>query len=146
MAEAFLTQHIAAVRQFNRFYTQRIGVLQDGWGKSPFSLSQARVLYEIIHRDQPTATEIGNALGLDAGYLSRILRGFATRGLIAKEKSRADGRHMHLSVTPRGRKAFAPLETYSNAEVGKMLRPLTTCDQVRLVTAVQTVEQLLSGG
>jgi DNA-binding MarR family transcriptional regulator/N-acetylglutamate synthase-like GNAT family acetyltransferase len=145
MAESAHAQHIAAVRRFNRFYTQRIGVLREGWGKSPFSLTEARVLYELLHRDQPTATEIGNELGLDAGYLSRILRGFAARGLIAKTRSRADGRQIHLTVTPRGRKAFAPLEAHSDTEVGKMLDPLAPPEQVRLVAAMQTVEQLLAG-
>jgi DNA-binding MarR family transcriptional regulator/N-acetylglutamate synthase-like GNAT family acetyltransferase len=145
MAESAHAQRLAAVRQFNRFYTQRIGVLQEGWGRSPFSLTEARVLYELLHRDQATASEIGNELGLDAGYLSRILRGFAARGLIAKARSRADGRQIHLTVTPRGRKAFAPLEAYSDAEVGKMLDPLAPPEQVRLVAAMQTVEQLLAG-
>jgi DNA-binding MarR family transcriptional regulator/N-acetylglutamate synthase-like GNAT family acetyltransferase len=145
MAESAHAQRLAAVRQFNRFYTQRIGVLQEGWGRSPFSLTEARVLYELLHRDQATASEIGNELGLDAGYLSRILRGFAARGLIAKARSRADGRQIHLTVTPRGRKTFAPLEAYSDAEVGKMLDPLAPPEQVRLVAAMQTVEQLLAG-
>src|SRR4051812_2795400 len=123
MAETPLARRIAAVRQFNRFYTQRIGVLQDGFAKSPFSLTQARVLYELLHRGRPTATEIGKELGLDAGYLSRILRGFAARGLIARERSSTDGRQVHLTVTPRGRKTFAPLEAHSDTEVGNMLRP-----------------------
>src|SRR5262245_57168157 len=144
MAENSLAQRIAAVRRFNRFYTQRIGVLQDGWAQSPFSLSQARVLYELLHRDKPTASEVGNALGLDAGYLSRILRGFAARGFIAKEKSASDGRQVHLTVTPRGRKTFAPLEAHSDTEVGNMLRPLTPAEQVRLVAALQAVEELLA--
>ena len=145
MAESAHAQRLAAVRRFNRFYTQRIGVLQEGWGKSPFSLTEARVLYELLHRDQATASEIGNELGLDPGYLSRILRGFAARGLIAKARSRADGRQIHLTVTPRGSKAFAPLEAHSDTEVGKMLDPLAPPEQVRLVAAMQTVEQLLGG-
>jgi DNA-binding MarR family transcriptional regulator/N-acetylglutamate synthase-like GNAT family acetyltransferase len=145
MAESAHAQRLAAVRRFNRFYTQRIGVLQEGWGKSPFSLTEARVLYELLHRDQATASEIGNELGLDPGYLSRILRGFAARGLIAKSRSRADGRQIHLTVTPRGSKAFAPLEAHSDTEVGKMLDPLAPPEQARLVAAMQTVEQLLGG-
>ena len=143
MAETQVAQRIAAVRRFNRFYTQRIGVLQDGFAKSPFSLTQARVLYELLHGERPTASEIGSALGLDAGYLSRILRGFAARGFITKERSASDGRQVHLTVTPRGRKTFAPLETHSDTEVGNMLRPLTPAEQVRLVDALQTVEDLL---
>src|SRR5262245_14318591 len=145
MAEAALADRIAAVRQFNRFYTQRIGVLQDGFARSPFSLTQARVLYEILHRDHPTASEIGAELGLDAGYLSRILGDFARRGLIAKERSRQDGRQVHLTVTPRGRKAFAPLEAHSQKEVGTMLGALASDDQSRLVAAMHAVRDLLTG-
>src|SRR4051794_8180830 len=139
-----LTDRIAAVRRFNRFYTQRIGVLQDGFADSPFSLTQARVLYEILHRDHPTASQIGGELGLDAGYLSRMLRDFARRGLIVKERSRVDGRQVHLTITLRGRKAFAPLEAHSQTKVGAMLRALASDDQTRLVAAMQTVRQLLT--
>jgi DNA-binding MarR family transcriptional regulator/N-acetylglutamate synthase-like GNAT family acetyltransferase len=138
--------HVAAVRRFNRFYTQRIGVLQFGWGESPFSLAEARVLYELSRRDQLTASAIGQELGLDAGYLSRILRGFAARGLIAKARSRADGRQVLLTLTARGRKAFAPLDDYSDAEVGKMLHGLAAGEQRRLVAAMQEIEELLHGG
>ena len=113
MPEPVLDQRIAAVRHFNRFYTQRIGVLQERW-MSPFSLTEARVLYELFRRDQATATEIASTLGLDAGYMSRIVRGFRTRGLVATEKSKADGRQVLLTLTERGRKAFAPLDAYSN--------------------------------
>jgi DNA-binding MarR family transcriptional regulator/GNAT superfamily N-acetyltransferase len=145
MAEIALAQRIAAVRRFNRFYTQRLGVLQEGFGKSPFSLAEARVLYELTQRDKATASEIGVELGLDAGYLSRILRGFAARGLIAKERSRADGRHIHLTLTARGRKAFAPLDAYSTEEVGRMLQALSVSDQARLVAATHTIETLIGG-
>jgi DNA-binding MarR family transcriptional regulator/N-acetylglutamate synthase-like GNAT family acetyltransferase len=141
-----LAQRIAAVRRFNRFYTQRIGLLQEAWAGSPFSLTQARVLYEITRRDQPTASVIGGELGLDAGYLSRILRGFAARGLIATERSRADGRQILLSLTPRGAKAFAPLEAHSQEQVGRMLKSLPEAEQARLAEAMESVERLLAGG
>ena len=146
MSATALAQRIAAVRRFNRFYTQRIGVLQHCWGNSPFSLTEARVLYEIIHRDGPTASEIGHELGLDAGYLSRLLRSFAVRGLVAKKRSCADGRHVHLTITSAGRKAFAPLEAYSNAKVGGLLRALAPPDQTRLVADMQAIQGLLEGG
>ena len=145
MAETDLDRNIAAVRRFNRFYTQRIGVLQNGFARSAFTLTQARVLYELIRRDRPTATEIRSELGLDAGYLSRILRGFRARGLITTERSPGDGRQILLTLTPRGRKAFAPLEAYANEEVGKMLRPLPAPDQARLVAALGTAQALLDG-
>ena len=112
------------MRRFNRFYTQRIGVLQEGWVKSPFSLAEARVLYELMHRDRPTASELAKDLGLDAGYLSRILRGFETRGLIVKATSDRDGRQSLLSITERGRQRFAPVETHTNDEVAAMLGSL----------------------
>src|SRR5262249_18954520 len=131
--------------RFNRFYTQRIGVLQNGFADSPFSLTEARVLYELSRRETATASEIGTALGLDPGYLSRIVRAFRTQGLIAAEKSKADGRQTLLSLTARGRKAFAPLEAYSDAQVGGMMEPLSSDDQRRLVAAMHTIEELLVG-
>jgi DNA-binding MarR family transcriptional regulator/GNAT superfamily N-acetyltransferase len=139
-------RHVAAVRRFNRFYTQRIGVLQFGWGGSPFSLTEARVLYELSRRDELTASAIGQELGLDPGYLSRILRAFAARGLVAKARSRADGRQVLLTLTARGRKAFAPLEDYSNAEVDTMLRRLSAGERRRLIAAMHAIEELVDGG
>src|SRR5690349_18208263 len=103
----------AAVRAFNRFYTNRIGVLHEGLLGSPFSLAEGRVLYEIANRDRPTATEIGRALDLDAGYLSRIVRRFGERRLIRRTPATDDGRRAHLSLTPRGRAAFAALNRQS---------------------------------
>jgi DNA-binding MarR family transcriptional regulator/GNAT superfamily N-acetyltransferase len=131
------------VRRFNRFYTQRIGVLQEHW-RSPFSLTEARVLHELTQRGEATASEVAAALGLDAGYLSRIVRGFRTRGLIATQKSKRDARQVLLTLTERGRKAFAPLNAYSNREVARMIGALAPGDQSRLVTAMHTIEQLLS--
>jgi DNA-binding MarR family transcriptional regulator len=135
---------IAAVRRFNRFYTQRIGVLREGWGKSQFSLTQSRVLYEIQARDRPTATEIARELGLDAGYLSRILRGFETRGLIARETSEHDGRQSLLSLTASGRKAYAPIEQHTNDEVGALVAALSESGQAQLIDAMQTIETLMA--
>src|SRR5215207_5658876 len=98
-ASAPEAQRIAAVRRFNRFYTQHLGVLRDGYLDSPFSLTQARVLYEIRQRGSVTATEIGRDLGLDAGYLSRLVAQFDKTGLIRKERSPLDGRQSFLSIT-----------------------------------------------
>jgi len=140
-----LAERVAAVRRFNRFYTARIGVLHSGYADSPFSLTEARVLYEIRERDRPTATDIGRDLDLDAGYLSRILRRFQKRGFVRKETSPTDARQSLLSLTPHGRKAFAPVEARSAEHVGTMLRALTNAQQDHLVTALHTAETLLAG-
>jgi DNA-binding MarR family transcriptional regulator/GNAT superfamily N-acetyltransferase len=144
IARDSLDPNVAAVRRFNRFYTQRIGVLREGWGKSRFSLTQSRVLYEIQARDNPTATEIARELGLDAGYLSRILRGFETRSLIARETSEHDGRQSFLSLTASGRKAYAPIEQYTNDEVGALIAALSESGQRQLIDAMQTIETLMT--
>jgi len=138
-------QRIAAVRRFSRFYTRRIGMLREGLHDSPFSLTQARVLYELASRDAPTAAELARDLGLDAGYLSRMLRAFAQRGLITRKRSSTDGRQTHLSLTAAGRKAFAPLDRGSHDEVAAVLAPLAEGGQARLVEAMRTVERLLEG-
>src|SRR5262245_12601757 len=122
-------ERIAAVRRFNRFYTQRIGVLQAAWLDSPYSLTAARALYELKARAGTTATEITRELGLDAGYLSRILRRFQKLKLISKETSLADARQSFLTLTERGLKAFAPLDTRSNRHVEAMLERLPTARQ-----------------
>jgi DNA-binding MarR family transcriptional regulator/N-acetylglutamate synthase-like GNAT family acetyltransferase len=137
-------ERIAAVRRFNRFYTQRIGVLQSAWLDSPFSLTEARVLYELKARAGTTAAEIARELGLDAGYLSRILRRFQKLKLIRKETSPADARQSFLTLTERGLKAFAPLDTRSNRHVEAMLERLPTAQQDDLVGALRTAESLIS--
>jgi len=143
MAVRELEQRVEAARRFNRFYTRTIGVLREGAYKSPFSLTEVRVLYELAHRDQPTATALGRDLGLDAGYLSRILRGFERRGLVLKTRSTADGRQSHLALTAQGRKVFAPLNARSHDEVAALLGGLSSAAQGRLVGAMQTIERLL---
>jgi DNA-binding MarR family transcriptional regulator/GNAT superfamily N-acetyltransferase len=143
MMNAELDERIAAVRQFNRFYTQRIGVLRDNW--HPFSLTEARVLYELTRHDKASASELVEQLGIDAGYLSRILRRFQQQGFIRKQTSRSDERRSHLSLTIKGRKAFAPLEARSNEQVGAMLSALTPEMQQQVVAAMHGIEQALNG-
>jgi DNA-binding MarR family transcriptional regulator/N-acetylglutamate synthase-like GNAT family acetyltransferase len=143
MAEIGPQRRVETVRRFNRFYTQQIGVLQERLLRSPFSLTEVRVLYELAHRDKLTATELGKELGLDGGYLSRILRGFERRGLIAKTPSERDGRQSHLGLTEQGREAFAPLNARSHDEVAAMLGKLSEVQQSRLVKAMHTIEELL---
>jgi len=144
MTEQDLQARIGAIRRFNRFYTRRIGVLQEGVLDGPFSATEARVLYELAHRDDTTATDLGRDLGLDAGYLSRMLRGFETRGLVEKRRSVQDGRQSHLALTEAGRIAFAPLDERSSAEVAAMLATLGTQSQARLSSAMAEIEAILN--
>ena len=134
---------IAAVRGFNRFYTRQIGVLRKTFLDTPYSLGEARVLYEIANRKSPTASDVGRALDLDAGYLSRVLRTFERRGLIARKASARDARQSHLSLSPSGRKAYALLEQRSQGDMGALLGKLKAADQARLVAAMSTIRTLL---
>lgn len=143
MAQTELDRRVDAVRSFNRFYTKQIGVLQEGLLGSPFSLTEVRVLYELAHREQPTASELGRDLGLDPGYLSRMLRGFERRGFVVKARSKGDGRQSLLSLTARGRRAFCPLNARAHDEVAVMLRRLAAPDQDRVIAGMRTIETLL---
>jgi DNA-binding MarR family transcriptional regulator/N-acetylglutamate synthase-like GNAT family acetyltransferase len=143
MAEAGVETCVAAVRRFNRFYTQRIGVLEEGLLESSFSLAEARVLYELAQRETPTAREIGRTLGLDPGYLSRILRRFEKAGLVEKERSAGDGRQFLLRLSDAGRQAFAHLDARSATEIGVLLEPLSAPARRRLLAAMTTVSDLL---
>lgn len=136
-------RRIEAVRRFSRFYTRKVGVLHEGLLGSPFSLAEARVVYELAHHETTTANELCEELGLDAGYLSRILRGFEQRGLIRKQPSPADARQNLLALTTEGEEAFARLNDRSRYEIGEMLGTLSDAEQDRLVDAMRTVEHLL---
>ncbi|MBV9523981.1 MAG: MarR family transcriptional regulator [Alphaproteobacteria bacterium] len=131
------------MRRFNRFYTAKIGVLQEGLLESAFSLAQARILYELAHREKPTAAALARELGLDPGYLSRILRGFTRQGFVVKETSPSDGRQSLLSLTAAGRAAFAPLDRRSRDEIGELLGTLSEAEQRCLVGAMARIETLL---
>ncbi|MGH9544441.1 MAG: bifunctional helix-turn-helix transcriptional regulator/GNAT family N-acetyltransferase [Terriglobales bacterium] len=135
--------NIHAVRRFNRLYTRQIGVLREGLLRSPFSLAEVRVLYEIANRREPTATDLCKQLGLDPGYLSRMLRGLEKRGLVHKSASQADGRQSLLGLTARGRDTFAALDARQSEEVATMLLPLSVAQQARLVQAMRDIETLL---
>jgi DNA-binding MarR family transcriptional regulator/GNAT superfamily N-acetyltransferase len=136
---------ISAVRAFNRFYTRQLGVLGQRLLESPFSLSEARVLYELAHRGGVPAKQIGAELNLDPGYLSRIVQKFDDDGLINRKVSPADRRQHQLSLSARGRQAFAKLDRNSHDDVAKMLHPLSGADQQRLIAAMATIEHLLGG-
>jgi DNA-binding MarR family transcriptional regulator/N-acetylglutamate synthase-like GNAT family acetyltransferase len=144
--QCILTQHdsyVDRVRRFNRFYTRRIGLLQEGLLQSPFSLTEVRVLYEIAPGDGSTATELCRRLGLDAGYLSRILRNFEKSGLLSRAPSKADARQSLLYLTAQGRKVFAALEKRQSDEVAAMLGKLSASEQKRLVASMLVIEELL---
>jgi DNA-binding MarR family transcriptional regulator/N-acetylglutamate synthase-like GNAT family acetyltransferase len=140
------THPIEAIRRFNRFYTRHIGLLEDGLLKSPFSLAEARVIYELAHHETTTATDLGHELGLDAGYLSRILRGFGKRDLIDKRPSETDGRQIILSLTETGQEAFATINARSQAQIEAMIAGLSEEEQARLVGAMNVIEGLLGAG
>ena len=133
-----IDQRAEEVRQFNRFYTRHVGALGDAHLGSPFSLTELRVLYELAHRDRPTATEIGDALGLDRGYLSRTLRAFKRQGLIATTTG-ADRRQALLALTAAGRRAFAPHQKAAHDAVVRTLSPLPNEQQQRILRAMHDI-------
>lgn len=143
MTHTGLAEPVKAVRGFNRFYTRQIGVLNEGLLESQFSLTQVRVLYEIAHRGRVPASEVGRYLGLDAGYLSRMLRDFEQQRLIAKTTSETDGRLSQIRLTKKGQEAFAALDRRSSEEIGTMLRRLNHGELRRLTDAMHTIESVL---
>lgn len=146
MPETRSPERIEAIRSFNRFYTRRIGVLQEGLLRTPFSLTEARVIYELAQRGQTTATRLGRELDLDAGYLSRLLGGLQKQGLIDKQPSEQDGRQYLVSMTKKGMRVFGELDATSRNEIEAMLAGLSEADQARLLGAMQTITSLLGGG
>jgi DNA-binding MarR family transcriptional regulator/ribosomal protein S18 acetylase RimI-like enzyme len=137
---------VAAVRRFNRFFTRRLGVLREGLLHTPYSLTESRILYEIANRDQVIAADLSKDLGLDPGYLSRILDRLEQKGLIRKEQVPSDGRQRLLRLTPDGEAAASLLDQRSREEIGEMLGNLSEQDQNRLIQAMNTIEQLLGEG
>ncbi|MGC1522981.1 MAG: helix-turn-helix domain-containing GNAT family N-acetyltransferase [Steroidobacteraceae bacterium] len=136
---------VEAVRRFNRFYTRRIGVLEEGLLNSPFTLAQARVLFELGTRKTMTAGELIDMLGLDPGYLSRILQGFVNSRLLARKRSAEDRRRVELSLTAKGRRAFAEIDARSRNTVAEMISPLPPAERRRLLGAMHSLEETLSG-
>lgn len=139
-------QRIQSMRRFNRFYTRQIGLLEDGLLDSPFSLTEVRTLYELAHREHSTAVELCTDLGLDAGYLSRILCKFEKQRWIEKKPSPSDARQSLLRLTREGEKALKPLEARSNEQVGAILGKLATSRQDELMRAMGTIESILEPG
>jgi len=134
---------VQSIRSFNRFYTRQIGVLQKGLLQSPYTLIEVRLLYELAHRDNVTASELSHELGVDAGYLSRILRNFQKRGWISRKTDAVDRRQAHLALTTKGRATLETLEERSNQQVGLMLDELSPDRQHGLVRAMGNIRQIL---
>jgi DNA-binding MarR family transcriptional regulator/GNAT superfamily N-acetyltransferase len=141
-----LEDHVASVRRFSRFYTRKIGVLHEGLLGSQLSLTEGRVIWELAQRERATASELAAELGLDTGYLSRILGGFEKRGLIDRRPSERDGRQVLIALTEAGRALYATIDTRSREAVAALLGELDGADQHRLVAALETAEQLLGQG
>lgn len=137
-----IEQRADSVREFNRFYMSRIGVLGDVFLDTEYSVSEVRLLYELAYRDRPTASKIGEALGLDPAYLSRTLRKFEKQGLVTTVPG-ADRRCRLLTLTPAGRKAFAPLEKKARSAIVDMLQPLSAEEQERMIESMRAIRVLL---
>ena len=131
------------MRRFNRFYTRRIGVLHESLAGTGFTLAESRLLWELAHRGRTTAAELARDLGLDPGYLSRLLRRLKDNKLLTAERSTGDARHLHLSLSAAGRRAFAPLDEKSAADVKALLDTLSEERQRALLDAMATIEQAL---
>jgi DNA-binding MarR family transcriptional regulator/GNAT superfamily N-acetyltransferase len=146
MLAANLEDRISAVRRFNRFFTRQIGVLREGLLHSPYSLTDARIIYELAHREIVTAADLGRELGLDAGYLSRIVSRLEQQGLLDRLPSESDGRQRLLRLTPAGEQAFALLDQRARDEVAEMLHNLSEEEQQRLLTSMQAIESVFDKG
>src|SRR5690606_13254233 len=138
-----LEDQIATVRRFTRFYTRQIGLLESKLLNSPFSLTEARILYELANRQSLTAAELARNLGLDPGYLSRIVKRFEEQGLLTRTPSQQDGRQSVLTITEAGRAAFSPLDRGSAEQVGGMLEALTPEQRHKLTASMEMIERLL---
>lgn len=145
MKQGALEERVEAVRRFNRFFTRRIGVLGEGLLESPYTLTEARILFEVAHREGTAASDLARELGLDRGYMSRVLAGLERRGLIEKSRSEEDGRRLRLSLTAEGRGAFSDLDERSRREISGMLGELSEEEQTRLLESMSAVGEILGG-
>lgn len=146
MGTTTLARRVEAVRRFNRFYTRQLGLLEEHLVRSPFSLSEARVLHEVAHHEETTVTRLARELSLDAGYLSRMLRSFERKGLVSKRASPVDGRQQLVALTAAGASAYAALNAASRAQVEALLSPLSAEAQAELVSAMEAIESRLGAG
>lgn len=143
MTSRDIDQTVARVRRFTRFYTQRLGVLREALHDSALSLAEGRVVYEIAHAEGITASDLVGTLGLDPGYLSRLLQGLERRGFLTRKKSSVDARRRDLGLTDQGRREFDRINVRSDQEVRDLVTHLGDTDRVALIEALQSVETLL---
>lgn len=146
MDTAISEDRISAIRHFNRFFTRQIGVLREGLLHSPYPLIEARMLFELGHRDNLTASDLCRELGLDAGYLSRVLNRLEQQKLIERSRPESDGRQRLLHLTEEGTKAFLLLDQRSREEIAELLHDLSEERQQSLLQAMQTIENTLTKG
>jgi DNA-binding MarR family transcriptional regulator/GNAT superfamily N-acetyltransferase len=139
------SERVTAIRSFNRFYTRVLGLLSEGLLQTPYSLTEARVVFELAKGDTMEVVELRRGLGLDAGHLSRVLGRLESEGLVTRSRSQADARRQRASLTTQGRKAFRNLDRRSATEIRSLLRPLSDEEQGRLVAAMTTIRRLLEG-
>src|SRR5687767_8573988 len=144
MKKEDLSDKIAAVRHFNRFYTKQIGVLNEGLLESPFTLTEARIIYELANRERATATELGNELGMDPGYLSRTLRALETRKVITRKMSSSDARQSFVVLTAKGRREFEGLDRLSRNQIEEILNDLSSVERKRLLSAMALIENMMA--
>jgi DNA-binding MarR family transcriptional regulator/GNAT superfamily N-acetyltransferase len=137
-----MSNNVAAVRRFNRFYTRTIGVLGEGFQRSPYSLTEGRLIYELAQADQVATMDLRRKLGLDPGYLSRILARFKADGLVRLGRSASDNRRQVVELSDSGRRAFRMLDTHAKQDMGALLDRLSEADQARLISAMTTIESL----
>jgi DNA-binding MarR family transcriptional regulator/GNAT superfamily N-acetyltransferase len=146
MPRSVSADRIEAVRHFNRWYTQQVGALRGDLLATPYPLPQARVLFELAHRDGVTAADLAATLGLDRSYLSRLLAGLEKKGLVLRARDKADARRQSLALTAAGRRAFADLDRRSRDEVRAILAPLAPERERRLLGAMAAIEHVLGAG
>ncbi len=137
-------KRVDQIREFNRFFTRKIGVLRERLLHSSFSLTEARILFEIANSEAPTAAELGRELGLDAGYLSRILSRFEEQGLAERIRSERDGRQFLIRLTQKGSEAYSALDRRSREEIEEILSDLTEEEQLKLLKSMQAIENILA--
>jgi DNA-binding MarR family transcriptional regulator/N-acetylglutamate synthase-like GNAT family acetyltransferase len=145
MAQPEQTHRVQTVRRFNRLYTQRIGLLQRSYLDGAYSLTHVRVLYELAQRSDCTASALGAKLGVDLGYLSRILKRFEKDKLVVRARASTDARQSLLNLSARGRALYTQYQQRAGDDVHKLIEPLSEGEQQRLVEAMSAIEQLLDG-